>query len=47
MLIIKYKLHGKCHKVRVSYAHSANIIAGLLIAGAVVTTVGDSLVPKS
>jgi len=47
MLIIKYKLNGKCHKVRVSYRHSANIIAGLLIAGAVVTTVGESIIPKS
>ena len=39
MLRIKYKIHGKVHSALVSYEHSANIIAGLLIAGATVDSV--------
>ena len=46
MLIIKYKLNRKQHKVRVSYRHSANIIAGLLQAGAKLVSVGSKLTPK-
>jgi len=45
-VVIKYKLHNKTYKVRVAYRNSAHIIAGLLVAGAKVTAVGESIVPK-
>ena len=46
VVIIKYKLHGKQYKCRVTYKNSANIVAGLLIAGAQVIAVGEPVVPK-
>jgi len=38
LLAIKYKIHDKTYKTRVTYKHSANIIAGLIQAGAKITT---------
>ncbi len=43
LLTLKYKLHGKTFKSRVTYQHSANIIAGLLISGAeIYTAIGET-----
>ena len=42
LLVIRYKVKGKIHRTRVTYKASANIIAGLIMAGAIVlTAIGD------